>query len=230
MPKESHGYYYSGAFLTDSLSSFSHTTNAGIEDRCINIYFTEEWFNTFSGVKTTDDFFQQYLSLKTAALNFEILNIEYRELMEEIFFLQPNHPVYKTVLQNRLMLLLEKFLRSLYNKKINPAKNNSEEADLQKLMQVEAILVKDLSVTPPAIPALAKVAMMSETKLKLAFKKYYGLNLYEYYQKSRMLKARQLLKKRTQSVKEVGLQLGFQNLSNFTIAYKKAFNVLPSNV
>ena len=222
--------FYSGAFLTNSLSDFEYTTNAGTEDRCVNIYFTEEWFNKYSGVKSTDYSLTKYLSLKTAAFTFEVLNIEYRELMEEIFSLKEEHPVYPAVLQNRVMLLLEKFLRTLYNKMLHPAEEGGvDESDIKSMMQVEAVLVSNLSVAPTPLNELARIGMMSETKLKVVFKKIYGLTPYEYYQKNRMLKARQLLNKRKFSVKEIGMQLGFQNLSNFTIAYKKAFNVLPSN-
>ena len=222
--------FYSGAFLTNSLSNFEYTTNAGTEDRCINIYFTEDWFNKYSGVKSTDYFLTKYLSLKTAAFTFEVLNIEYRELMEEIFALKEDHPIYKTVLQNRVMLLLEKFLRNLYNKMSTGGEETGfEKGEIKRMMQVESILVSNLSVSPPPVAELARIGMMSETKLKVVFKKIYGLSPYEYYQKNRMLKARQLLNKRKYSVKEIGRQLGFQNLSNFTIAYKKAFNILPSN-
>lgn len=223
--------FYSGAFLTNSLSTFSYTVDAGIDNRCVNIYFTEDWFNKYSGLKSTDYSVTKYLSLKTAAFTFEVLNIDYRELMEEIFTLKENHPIYKTVLQNRVMLLLEKFLRNLYIKMAAVGNDTIfEEEDIKRMMKVESILVSNLSTAPPAIIELARMAMMSETKLKTIFKKMYGLNPYEYYQKNRMLKARQLLNQRKYSVKEIGMQLGFKNLSNFTIAYKKAFNMLPSNV
>jgi len=101
---------------------------------------------------------------------------------------------------------------------------------IKRMMQVESILVSNLSVSPPTIPALARTAMMSETKLKNLFKMIYGMGLYEYYQKNRMLRARQLLKSKRYSVKETGMALGFKNLSNFTIAYKKEFNSLPSEM
>ena len=222
--------FYSGAFLTNSLSIFGYTTNAGTEDRCVNIYFTEEWFNKYSGVKSTDTFFTKYFSLKSPSFNFEVLNIEYRELMEEIFTLKEDHPIYKTVLQNRVMLLLEKFLRNLYIRMSGvTAQLPLDESEIKRIMQIESMLVQDLSIAP-SIMELARIAMMSETKLKNVFKNVYGLSLYEYYQKNRMLVARQLLINRKYSVKETGLKLGFKNLSNFTIAYKKAFNILPSNV
>ena len=221
--------FYSGAILTDSRVDFGFTVNKGMESRCINIQFTEEWFNKYSGIKTTDNFMARYLSLKTAAFTFEVLNIEYREIMEEIFALKENHPIYKTVLQNRIMLLLEKFLRNIFYKINNDTKRIKEE-ELKRLMQVESILVANFSIKPPSMVDLTRIALMGETKLKASFKNIYGLNPYEYYQKSRLLKARQLLNNRNNSVKEIGKLLGFKNVSNFTIAYKKAFNILPSSV
>jgi AraC-like DNA-binding protein len=223
---------YSGAFLTNSLSGFSYTANAGLEDRCINIFFTAAWLENNAGIRSTDEAFRQYLSLKTATLNFEVLNFEYRSLMEEVFEINEAHPMQKVILQNRVMLLLEKFFRSLYNRMGAELQHKVavNETSVKRMMQVEAILVSNLSAPPPTIPALARSAMMSETKLKNLFKTIYGLGLYEYYQKNRMLKARQLLRSKKYSVKEAGMALGFRNLSNFTIAYKKEFNCLPSEI
>ena len=222
---------YSGAFLTNSLSELSYTATAGTEDRCINIFFTAEWLKNNVGISSSDEVFKKYLSLKTAILNFEVLNFEYRALMEDIFEIQEDHPMYKVTLFNRVMLLIEKFFRSLFIKIGDSSKNvNVNDATIKRIMLVESILVSNLSVPPPTIPVLARKAMMSETKLKNLFKNIYGLNLYEYYQKNRMLKARQLLRSKKYSVKEAGTALGFKNLSNFTIAYKKEFNILPSEM
>ena len=224
--------FYSGAFLTNSLSDFSYTANAGIEDRCINIFFTADWLKNYAGISASDEAFKQYLSLKTATFNFEVLNFEYRALMEEIFEIKDDHPMQKVMLQNRIMLLLEKFFRSLYSRMGQQKKSSIviNDTAIKRMMQVESILVSNLSVSPPTIPALARTAMMSETKLKNLFKMIYGMGLYEYYQKNRMLRARQLLKSKRYSVKETGMALGFKNLSNFTIAYKKEFNSLPSEM
>lgn len=223
---------YSGAFLTNSLTDFSYTTNAGIEDRCVNIFFTADWLKIHTGIERTDVAMKEYLSLKTAVINFEILNFEYRELMEDIFEIKADNPMRSVVLQNRVMLLLEKFFRSLYTRMgqstNKPGSINDE--TIKRMMQVESILVSNLAVAPPPITSIARTAMMSETKLKNIFKTLYGLGLYEYYQKNRMLKARQLLRSRKYSVKETGMALGFKNLSNFTIAFKKEFNILPSEV
>ncbi len=226
---------YSGAFLTNSLLNFSYTATAGTEDRCINIYFTADWLKKHVGISGSDEVFKKYLSLKTATLFFEVLNYEYRELMEDIFDIREGHPMQKVMLQNRIMVLIEKFFRSIYNKiSATTSKKNITEIPtditLRRMMQVESILTNNLAVPPPTIPEFARIAMMSETKLKNIFKAVYGLSIYEYYQKNRMLRARQLLRLKKYSVKEIGVALGFKNLSNFTIAYKKEFQVLPSEI
>jgi AraC-like DNA-binding protein len=222
---------YSGAFLSNSFSELEYVVNSETESRSINIYFTSQWLNQYSGLKDTGAFLKDALTSPGSAIHFEVLTLEYRELMEEIFELKPAHPVYQAVLQNRVMLLLEKFLRGLYMKLVDPSYGYGvADQELKRMVQIEAILVKDLGVAPPPVSELARIAMMSETKLKYTFKRIYQYGLYEYYQKNRMLKARQLLVQKKNAVKEVGMQLGFKNLSNFTIAFKKEFNILPSQL
>ncbi len=223
---------YSGVSLTNSLAHFSYTAPAGVQDRCVNVYFTADWLQKNFGISSNDKVLHKYLSLKTAVFNFEVLDFEYRELMEDIFFIKDGEPLQRVIQQNRVMLLMEKFFKNLYRRlsDTHGTQGQLPEETLKRMMQIESILVKDLSVQPPTIPELAKTAMMSETKLKNTFKKVYGYSIYEYYQKCRMLKARQLLRARRFSIKEIGLMLGFRNLSNFSIAFRKEFNMLPSDV
>ncbi len=222
---------YSGAFLSNPVEKLEYLVNAATTDRCVNIYFTTQWFQQHFGVAENDPVWAALLPADKPAFSFEVLTIEYRELMEDIFALKKDQPLYLTALQNRVMMLLEKFLRNAYNRMVNPGSYPLvTETDVKKMVQVEAILANTTGEAPPPVPELARVATMSETKLKSLFKKIYGYSLYEYYQKNRMLKAKQLIAGRKYSVKEVGSKLGFKNLSNFTIAFKKQFNKLPSDL
>ena len=66
--------------------------------------------------------------------------------------------------------------------------------------------------------------------MKRQFKQEYGKPVFEYYQKYKMEKAKELLLSGQYAVKEVGYLLGYQNLSNFANAFKKEFGVLPSTL
>ncbi len=221
---------YCGAFLFNPVAPIEYVANAATENRCVNIYFTREWLKEHFGI-TDNLVWDTILPIDKPLARFDVLLIEYRELMEDIFALQKDQPLYMTALQNRVMLLMERFLQGLYAKVTAPVEKPAiPEGDLKRMVQLEAILAGNVGKAPPSIPELARMSIMSETKMKTLFKKIYGYSLYEYYQRNRMLKARQMIASKKYSVKEAGTQLGFKNLSNFTIAFKKQFNRLPSEI
>jgi AraC-like DNA-binding protein len=102
--------------------------------------------------------------------------------------------------------------------------------DIMRLQKVEQELLKDFSNAPPGISKLAKMAAMSPSKLKNTFKEIYGLPIYQYFQKHRMNKAKAMLLSNKYNVKEVGMEVGYSNLSNFAKAFKKSFDQLPSDI
>jgi AraC-like DNA-binding protein len=227
------GFHRSTAILTSSLFDFGYILRKGTTAKAILILLNIDWMAKYLGIRSKDEILVKYLSLKSNSINSEPIDATYRLLIEEALQAADSEdPLKKLLVQNRIMMLIERFFFRLYEKtrqqltKMDGITND----DIERLMHVEALLVKDFSIPAPTIPALARHAMMSETKLKTLFKKIYKSGVYAYFQKNRMLKARLLLVSKKYSIKEVGLQLGFQNLSNFTIAFKKEFNMLPSEL
>lgn len=228
--KEAH--LRSAVLLTSSLDDFGYIGRKGTAARGVHIMIGHEWMSTHLGIRKQDKAIEKYIALKTASFNFEPLDAGYRHLLNEIMDedIKAN-PMRNVMVQNRVMLLIERFFSRLYEKMSDlPGSKMISEQELQQLMKVESLLVKDFSKSPPSLPELARLSMMSQTKLKSLFKKVYSLNPYEYYQKNRMHRAKYLLNTRQLSVKQVGSQLGFKNLSNFTIAFKKEFGMLPKEV
>jgi AraC-like DNA-binding protein len=224
---------HAGAVLFSSLFDNAYTLSKGSRLRSINILMSTSWMKSHLGLDSNDEILQQYLSFKTAGFNFEPFDAEYRSFFNEVMEDHTGNPLHKAVIQNRIMLLIEKFFKNLSVKtqKIAAAhKINLSHKEIDKLMEVESLLINDFSTPAPTIAQLAKTAAMSPSKLKSSFRQVYGSGLYEYYQKVRMQKARTLLLSRKYSVKEVGTQLGYTNLSNFALAFKKQFNTLPSKM
>jgi len=225
--------YRAGVALSSSLSDTSFIVKANTKAKTINFILTEEWLkgnlNFFEGQHTLG----ALTSYKNTLTHPEPFDSQNRILFDEVFHTDRNHPMYKMVVKNRIMFLLEHFLSKLF-RNMNPTgaavQKKMKDADLGKLMEVETILVKDFSKPPPTIVNLAARTGMSVSKLKTSFKRVYNTGIYEYYQKNRMQKARSLLLTGQYTVKEVGLQLGYTNLSNFSLAFKKEFGILPSHV
>ena len=94
--------------------------------------------------------------------------------------------------------------------------------EINRLMAVKSHLENNISSPPPEFSSLTKIALMSSTSLKTKFRKMFGFTVFEYFQRLRMQKARILLLTHKYSVKQIGRQLGYTNLNNFTIAFKKS--------
>jgi AraC-like DNA-binding protein len=168
-------------------------------------------------------------------INKEPISFEYRQLLEEIFATNTQSPMSHLMLHNRILLLAEKFLHAFLTK--TPAHQPSgnwqikgKEKDVEALKNVERILSDSNLNKFPSIDTLSRVAMMSSTKLKAKFKQAYGMKLYEFYNRNRLEQARKMLKTGNYSVKQVGVTIGFSNLSNFAKAFKKEFGNLPKEV
>jgi AraC-like DNA-binding protein len=176
-----------------------------------------------------------YADNRLLNINKEPITFEYRQLLDDVFVADKQSPVTHLILQNRILLLAEKFLNTFLvkappRKETGLKKTKDKEKDLAALKDVEKILSDGKIDKFPSIEMLSKTAMMSTTKLKTKFKQVYGMKLYEFYNRNRMEKAKEMLKTGNYSVKQVGYDIGFSNLSNFAKAFKKEFGVLPKEV
>ena len=176
-----------------------------------------------------------YADNRLRNINKEPITFEYRQLLEDIFIADKTSPISHLLLQNRVLLLSEKFLHAFLTKapllkETGGLKQRDKEKDLEALKDIERILSNNKLDKFPSIDMLSKTAMMSSTKLKTKFKQIYGMKLYEFYNRNRLEKAKEMLQTGKYSVKQVGVNIGFSNLSNFAKAFKKEFGILPKEI
>jgi AraC-like DNA-binding protein len=221
----------SAVFLGSTRFDWLFFSTKGTRVKGVNILFSKQWLEKFIEVESVGEIIKKYLSLKMSAFVYEPMDMEYKRLLAEIVNVEADLSFETFVIQNRVMLLLERFFTRIYNKMSDmhfDVKLSND--DINRLKMIEKELVKDFSVEPPSITKLAKMAAMSPSKLKNSFKEVYGLPVYQYFQKHRMNKAKAMLLSRKYSVKEVGMDLGYSNLSNFAKAFRKSFDQLPSDL
>lgn len=218
-------------FLASTKFDWMFLTKKGTRVKGVNILFSKQWIEQFLEVESVGDMIKKYLSLKMSAFNYEPMDMEYKRLLAEI--VQTNvDPSFETlIIQNRVMLLLERFFTTTFYKMSDMHFNvKLSNENINQVKMVEKELVKDFSAEPPGINKLARSAAMSPSKLKNSFKEIYGLPIGQYYQKHRMNKAKAMLLSGKYSVREVGVEVGYINLSNFAKAFRKAFDQLPSDL
>jgi AraC-like DNA-binding protein len=228
------GHVLSVAMLSCSLFDLCYFLPANTHKRAVSIILTKEWIKKYMNMGIDEEgICQTFFNLKLQHLTHESFNTLYRSYFDQIFETPDDRPLRNLHIRNAVMMLIETYFSRLYKKQNSIQDSVIKKIpaiDLYKLMEVESILVKDFSKTPPTIVDLAQYTQISISKLKSTFKKVYGSGIYEYYQKNRMRKAHTMLSTNRYSVKEVGTKLGYSNLSNFSLAFKKEFGVLPSQL
>lgn len=109
------------------------------------------------------------------------------------------------------------------NKKENCELNPSD----QEKIHLAAALIRENLEKPLTIIELAYQIGINQTKLKSGFKTLYGNTVFGYLQDIRMHQARRYLLDTHLSIQEIGMLLGYQSTSNFSIAFKKTFGYSP---
>ena len=194
-----------------------------------DIYFTVVGINRstlleFIGIEKANHLLDIMNSKDRTFLFHEDMTPDVEKLLRQISEISEQNELanflYKIKVEELLYLLFDKLLKRANEKHRIINKN-----DIDKLYGVRAAVLNDLSI-PPQLPALAKTAGMSETKLKQLFKQVFGDTIYNYYQKARMAEAAFLLKQ-AYAVSEVGYQMGFRSLSHFSKVFQDHYGVTP---
>ncbi len=196
----------------------------------LKILFSKEWLSNYIGLGEKISLFENYIPIKLQSGEKEKLNEDYRQIIDEMWNTDTNEFLQNMFYQNRILLLIEQFFTQMHTALLNPkGKYKLTTEDVEILKKVE-IKLNTFTATPPKIELLAKRYAMGKVRLAQAFKQVYGISIYNYYQKQRMQKAHELLSTQKLSVKETAKKLGYSNLSNFILAFKKQFNTEPKNL
>jgi AraC-like DNA-binding protein len=101
---------------------------------------------------------------------------------------------------------------------------------LEKVKEVETILMVHLQKTLPRLSSIAQKVALSESTLKRHFKLIYGKSIYEYYLNKKMEVARDLLLQKLLTVNETAEIMGYEKVSNFIDIFKKHHGYSPGSL
>ena len=218
----------SAIYLTSFLYDIEYTFPKGTLVRGFRVCLSKDWMQKYLHLSALEDVLERYIGLKTKNIWYKPVDPESKELLQGIVDI---HNGSLLRYQNKILRVVEIFFDWLTDESQHLSqKTGISRNDIEAAQKVEGILTSDEVAIPPTIKELAREVAMSESKLKKVFKTVYGLPVYEYFQRHRMQKARLMLLSGNYSIKDVGYTLGYSNLSNFTLAFKKEFGRLPSDV
>jgi AraC-like DNA-binding protein len=157
------------------------------------------------------------------------INLTHRTMLKELFEIKDNDPVSQIRRLSSVIHLIERSLHSFLRQEQATLPRTVKKTDLESMQHIEQILSSRLEGFP-SLESLAHEVFMSTSKLKNLFKQVYGHTLYDYYNKSRLQRARELLINGQVSIKQAGSEIGFSNLSHFAKAFRKEFGILPRDL
>jgi AraC-like DNA-binding protein len=110
----------------------------------------------------------------------------------------------------------------IYNQRLCP----SPHTILNVFKKAKKVIDTDIS-RHFSIASLAETSGIGATGLKRGFKQLYGLGLFAYLQKQRMLQAAALLTDTDKTIKQITRLTGFRDRSNFTTAFSSYYGTPP---
>jgi len=215
-------------FLTDARDSTSVRIAAGSNVRRLLIYCSHE----LAAQYLPHDIYEKLaiFARENSANDHPLfINLSHRTMLKELFELRANDPLGTIRRLSGILHLIEKFLHSFLRQEQAALPRTVKKNDLESMQHVEHILSSKLEGFP-SLESLAHEVFMSTSKLKNLFKQVYGHTLYDYYNKSRLQRARDLLITGQCSIKQAGSEIGFSNLSHFAKAFRKEFGILPRDL
>ncbi|MCV9927853.1 AraC family transcriptional regulator [Flavobacterium sp. LS1R49] len=126
--------------------------------------------------------------------------------------------------------LIFDFFRLCSEQKVMENYSGIDYDDKFNINRVENYLTNHLFDKFPGIAILSAKFKISESKLKSEFKQFFGKPIYKYFQEKQMQLAKELIIENKFLIKEISYKFGYENTSKFSAAFKKHYNILPSDL
>lgn len=219
---ETEGANYRAIVMTNNRIKQKLSLKKGAEVKGLTIQLSDEWLT--EKIKVNNK--KNYDLLKQNNFVQDVITAKYQKILSDIFNYEESS-MPGLFINSRVLRLLESFLENILKRNMAEPMLSISSKDFESILKIEGLLLENYGEVFPKIEKLARLALMSESKLKKIYKQAFGMGLYEYYQKNRMHKAKELLNSGDYTVSQVGAMLGYHNLSNFSASFKKEFNQLP---
>lgn len=225
------GVTQSSVFFSKTSQEWFYMASANNQLKLLNIIISKEWLDAYFESEDAGPVLTNHITLKSPLVVYEVMDPEHKRLMSELMYTGYDKSFEHIIIQNRVMLILERFFTKLFKRIENENSGVKISTwELHAVKNVEQELLKDFSEPPPSITQLSRIAAMSPSKMKILFKDVFGIPVNQYYQKHRMNKAKAMLLSKKYSVRETAHALNFSSVSNFNKAFSKAFEQWPADI
>ncbi len=202
---------------------------AGQRVQLVEIRFTPEALDQYChkvGQIVPKHLAQCYTKTNVAPYKYSsVLTSEMRGLVRDIFSNSPKHRASSLFLESKCLDLAANYF-TFANDRIPTTSTTLSPRDIERVREARHILSKRMA-DPPSLMELARLVNLNDFKLKLGFKQAYGTTAYGYLKEIRLQQGLTLLRDHKKSVTETAFTVGYQNIGDFGIAFKRRFGISP---
>ena len=130
-------------------------------------------------------------------------------------------------LEAKVLELLAMQLTQLSESKPNQAKSTLKPQSIDRIYQARDTLATSLE-NPPSILELTQQVGLCERTLRRGFRELFDTTVMGYLTSLRMEQAERYLREGELSISEVANLVGYSHLSHFSTAFKRQFDITPS--
>jgi AraC family transcriptional regulator, transcriptional activator of the genes for pyochelin and ferripyochelin receptors len=136
-------------------------------------------------------------------------------------------PMKSLYMENKAVeLIVHKLAQTLSSDSRQDAPQQTELLETDRVHRARDILCRDLEF-PPSLSELAHAVGTNHSLLNRGFRKIYGITVFGYLRRKRLIEARRLIEVEDASVTEAALSVGYNSISSFSKAFSEYFGMRP---
>ncbi|WP_299218022.1 AraC family transcriptional regulator [uncultured Aquimarina sp.] len=197
---------------------------AGVPFNIVLVKFPKTMLRSY--VEKNEDLEHIAEVISSSQLIYEDLDLDSENHLRKCILPETNLFQKHANLLNFLALFIEKLIK---RDALNSTENINPD-DLKMLFMIAGQLRDPFASDIATNEELAQKSAMSLTKFKNTFKQVFGTSPYQYHLQAKMQYAYRTLIQKSLTISEISYQLGYSHPSKFTVAFKKQFQMLPSEV
>ena len=212
-------------FLGDPSKVYRAVFHKNIPVKCIGINIKPDFYNNFLKSKLKGQYIDPKIMVKEIMTHADLS--KFATILKQMNNYQ-NHGTsanlfYEAKILEIISLMIDEYQNNLQKHSLNISDN-----DIETLKSIASYIDHHYNFSI-SNQHLAKLALMSETKLKSIFKAYFGITITEFIIRKRIEQAEHLLINTDLSIAEIAKVVGYNRSDNFSKQFVKITGLLPHN-
>ena len=159
---------------------------------------------------------------------YDIVSSASQSALKSILDKNEDSSFYEAFIEARIKLLLIIKLEKFWQKMASSQKVTFEHEYMKRM--IGAVELFNDYNNPPTIGDIAKFVGLNNKKANSLFKQVYGTTPYQFFNDKRLEEAFDLITNSRLQISEIGIRLGFGNMSHFSKLFESKFNILPKKL